>query len=274
MYWIEEINIRREKMISLQDLQELPLGSTWRGPCFNCGKKDFTATNKEGTIVFNCYSISCNTKGKMRANLSIKDLKAMITNAVTFTRKEDVKSLPEYIRNAEDTDELYHSFKKQWQIEDLPTMIDVKDNRIVFPLRNEDAIGRLLIADRSKPKWLRYGTSADYFLLDAKDDCIIVVEDVISAYASYQVFGVASMALLGTNLTRIQIGRLAEFKRIIIALDPDAYEKAAEHKQSLILWTDLPVEVVNLEDDIKYRNELDIIKIEERIRARPNRQPS
>ena len=56
---------------------ELRDGETKRMDCPNCnGYKTFTATNNMGSLVWNCYKVSCSVSGSTRVHLSIDDIKA------------------------------------------------------------------------------------------------------------------------------------------------------------------------------------------------------
>lgn len=259
---------------TFDDLLDLSLNETWRGRCPRCGHKDFTATNKKGDIVFNCFRVSCNTKGWFSARRSAADLKELIFNSDTVAKQAEPTSLPESIREADDNDVEYHNFKRYWGIEDVPTLIDVKDNRIVFPLESVwrsykgNAIGRLINGEPFRQdKWYRYGGDLDHLLINPSRDYsnIIIVEDVISAHIARKIFGIPSIALLGTSLTNNHKAKLAEYSNMIIALDPDAYLKAGEMRQTLMLHTGVTPKVISLQDDIKYYNEIDIENIKREI---------
>jgi hypothetical protein len=88
---------------------------------------------------------------------------------------------------------------------------DPKQDRAVFLIRRGlhvvDAIGRSL--NRAPPKWFRYGRSGQSFMLSGRDTCV-VVEDIPSAI-TVGAAGYASMALLGTNLTTLDIKDLMEY---------------------------------------------------------------
>ncbi len=51
-------------------------GETKRMKCPNCGERTFTVTNNMGTILWNCYKLSCNVSGQKRVRLSVDDIKA------------------------------------------------------------------------------------------------------------------------------------------------------------------------------------------------------
>ena len=55
---------------------DIPNGSTKRMNCPVCkGYKTFTVTNNMGSLVWNCYKASCDTKGGTRVHLSVDDIR-------------------------------------------------------------------------------------------------------------------------------------------------------------------------------------------------------
>ena len=73
------------------------------------------------------------------------------------------------------------------------------------------------------------------------------------------------MALLGTALLPTHVEQLQGYGGIIVALDPDAYQKTLKFTQELRgkLFHNKIVSA-KLEDDLKYRREHDILLIGER----------
>ena len=66
------------KMWSVYD-QDVKIGETKRIDCPICnGKKTFTITNHMGSLLWNCYKASCNTKGGKRVTLTAYDIKNYI----------------------------------------------------------------------------------------------------------------------------------------------------------------------------------------------------
>ena len=136
-------------------------------------------------------------------------------------------------------------------------MYDVKEDRLVFPIRHEgrivDATGRSL--SKRLPKWKRYGKSG----LPYTSGCgkvAVVVEDCLSAaVVGYGTF--VGVALLGTSLQESHKRYLSQFSTAIIALDPDALPKTLQMAKELRGHVN-DVRVLRLTDDLKYRNPTDM----------------
>ena len=56
----------------------------------------------------------------------------------------------------------------------------------------------------------------------------------------------------------------SKFKKIIVALDPDALPKALTIRKELQSWGDT-VKILRITDDLKYENEIDIANLKEII---------
>ena len=84
----------------------------------------------------------------------------------------------------------------------------------------------------------------------------VVVKDCTSAcVVSHEVTGIA---LLGTNLLTEHISYIKPYKKVIVALDRDATDKAIDIQRKLAIHVD-KCNVMILERDLKYENK-DTIK--------------
>ena len=65
-------------------------GETKRMNCPECGGlKTFTVTNNMGSLVWNCYKVSCRVSGGTRVHLSVDDIRAGFAGAdYLFTHGE------------------------------------------------------------------------------------------------------------------------------------------------------------------------------------------
>ena len=64
---------------------DLSNGQTKRMDCPNCGGKNtFTVTNNLGSLVWNCYKVSCNVRGGNRVHLTVDDIRASMGNVQQF----------------------------------------------------------------------------------------------------------------------------------------------------------------------------------------------
>ena len=231
-------------------------GETKRVNCPLCnGYKTFTVTNNMGSLVWNCYKASCGTKGGSRVRLSVDDIRKGFGGAEEFA-SQDTFSLPEYI--------IPHNFDvAEWAMElygldasALGLMYDVKEQRVVFPVRHDnrivDATGRSMT--KRLPKWKRYGKSGLPYV-SGHGKVAVVVEDCVSAaVVGNDVW--CGVAVLGTSLSESHKRYLAQFSTAVIALDPDALPKTLRMAKELRGYVD-DVRVLRLTDDLKYRNPTD-----------------
>jgi len=258
---------------------DVPINETMRINCPMCnGIKTFTITNSMGTRLWNCYKASCDAKGKARMHMSMEDMRKIVDSRNGVSRKQEVFELPEYIvpydRNLQGNKIHY---KENYAYFYSSCMYDVKENRAVFRVYNTagvlvDAVGKALNKYQI-PKWKRYGSSkVPYFIALQTDgtiitdprkvsDVCVVVEDCLSAVACAK-HNVPAVALLGTNLLEEYKQYLSVFKKVIVALDPDALPKTMIMAKELRGWVD-NVKILSIIDDLKYENETDINKLKE-----------
>jgi hypothetical protein len=144
----------------------------------------------------------------------------------------------------------------------LDLRYDIREDRTVFPVRFEgklaDAVGRAGHAGVA-PKWRRYGEArAPYVVGDTA--VAVVVEDCISA-AVVDTIGGTGFALLGTALLEEHKVLLAKYRKVVVALDPDAMSKTLAYTRDLKA---IGIEAIALKllDDIKYRvpDDIDSLK--------------
>jgi hypothetical protein len=235
-------------------------GETKRMNCPVCnGIKTFSITNNMGTLLWNCYKVSCTVGGSTRVHLSVDDIKAGFKG--TNTNSEDAFVLPQYVLPRRDM--LYmNRWCARWQLDqdELNLMYDVKEDRVVFPVMHEgrmvDATGRTL--SKRIPKWKRYGNSGLPYTHGCGKVAVVVEDCVSAAVVGYGSF--VGVALLGTSLQDSHRRYLAQFSTAIIALDPDALPKTLQMAKELRGHVK-DVRVLKLEDDLKYRNPTDMEKL-------------
>ena len=233
-------------------------GETKRMNCPNCkGYKTFTATNNMGSLVWNCYKVSCGVSGSTRVHLSVEDIKAGFAGSKEFAM--DTFELPTYIVHNRDNLAM-HRWCSTWDIDadKLGLLYDVKESRVVFPVMHDgkivDATGRSLSKHRL-PKWKRYGKSGLPYTAGCGKVAIVVEDCVSAAVVGYGNF--VGVALLGTSLQESNIRYLAQFSTAVIALDPDALPKTLAMAKELRGHVN-DVRVLRLIDDLKYRNPTDM----------------
>ena len=238
---------------------DVAVGTTVRTECPSCGQRTFTVTNEMGALKWNCFRASCTVKGSTQVSMSIDDIKTVLLGHESDDKPVPF-ALPEYIVTPpwvvlEWASELYGL-----DAQELGLMYDVKDSRVVFPIRHDgqivDATGRAL--DKSPIKWKRYGKSSLPYVHGCGKTAV-VVEDCVSA-AVVGGDDYVGVAVLGTSLLDEHKRYLTQFSTAIIALDPDALMKSIEFARELQSYVD-DVRVVKLTDDLKYRNPEDFDKL-------------
>ena len=267
----------------VEDL-DLSDGQKHRGKCPECGRANtFTATNQMGKLVWNCYANSCSLSGAKNILMSVdeirkrmKDFKIDTDDKTVNVKLPEVFSLPEWVKpytpydsDLDDSPKaIVDKFCERYGLwaEDLELHYDIKESRIVFPVQDDgklvDAVGRS-IEDGVVPKWKRYGTYAEGFIR-GQHQLAIVVEDVVSACV-IETLGATGVAILGTTLNANHIEALRGFKRVIVALDPDAAEKTIAYTK-MLKSNGVQALALKLLDDIKYRREEDIAFITNTIK--------
>jgi len=238
----------------------LSVGESKRLDCPMCkGYKTFTVTNNMGSLLWNCYKVSCVISGSTRIKLSVEDIKGVLQKEQADS--EDNFTMPEHIV-PHDSRKNVLSWCNTWQLnpDELNLFYDVKEDRVVFPITNKgktiNAIGRAL--GKRLPKWKKYGNNGlPYF--KGCGTTAVVVEDCVSAAVVGSTY-IVGVAVLGTSLSEAHKNWLAQFSTTIIALDPDALKKTFQFAKELRGYVP-NVKVLRLVDDIKYRNATDLINL-------------
>jgi hypothetical protein len=225
----------------------------WRGDCLDCGGKNtLSISNVMGEIKWFCFKAHCKTKGRGDVRRTIdeiiesmrgKDREFIIIPFETPSHFTDMNSTPRSIR--------FFNFLTAIGMKDrVECRYDPKQDRAVFLIKRGphvvDAIGRSL--NRAPPKWFKYGHSGQSFMLNGRDTCV-VVEDIPSAI-TVGAAGYTSMALLGTNLTTLDIKDLMRYNNIIVALDPDAHSRGVAMAARLDAYSN--ARAILIPDDLKY----------------------
>lgn len=237
-------------------------GETKRMNCPVCkGIKTFSITNNMGTLLWNCYKVSCTVGGSTRVHLSVEDIKAGFKG--NNTRDDDAFILPQYVLPRHDM--LYmNRWCDRWglDIDELGLLYDVKEDRVVFPVMHEgkmvDATGRTL--SKRLPKWKRYGNSGLPYTHGCGKVAVVVEDCVSAAVVGFGSPSFVGVALLGTSLQDSHRGYLTQFSTAVIALDPDALPKTLQMAKELRGHVN-DVRVLKLQDDLKYRNPTDMEKL-------------
>ena len=234
----------------------LDCGQSARVDCPVCkGKNTFTTTNMDGVIVYNCYKAGCYAKGSVKTQLSVEQVMSTFKQTRSEHRPTSDFVLPSYITPSPSVG----SFADYWKIPDTDLLLDVKDNRAVFPIHFNnklvDAVGRTL--GKSTMKWKRYANSSALFT-SGYGKTAVVVEDAISASVVPTInTSLTGVALMGTNMRDEFIDQLRRYDKIAIALDPDARDKTIKITKKLTS-AGFNTTALNLTDDLKYRRQKDV----------------
>ena len=240
---------------------------SWRGDCPFCGgRKTFSATMDTGTLKWNCYKLGCDVGGVYDEDMTAREVMKLLRPAQDAPHKEpETMEIPAQIVYPSTEHTLHNAFVNRWGVQGH-TMYDVQQERVVFPIyykgRIIDAVGRA-VGERKHPKWYRYTGVANWYV-SGTGAKVVLVEDVISAIKVNKFLpDIVGMAILGTSLSPKHMEKIAEFDKIVIALDPDAMGKTIEYRREIELWTGIKTHAIYLHDDIKYGVPEDIDKLKE-----------
>lgn len=249
-------------------------GERKRLNCPACGGfNTLTASNDLGFVVYNCYKLGCGTRGAVSGVMTAADIAKRLKHRANSrpTMELPTMEIPLSMVYPGNGNSLLNSFKDKWDLGDIPLMFDLKDKRAVFPIYHKgrmiDANGRSLSG--AIPKWLRYtGKAVVYeYVVGEPNGSVVILEDVISAITVAKVSrGTTGMAILGTSLGPAHMEFISNYSSVIIALDPDAANKTIDFKRQVECWTGLPTKALRLGDDIKYKNEKDVMALKEALK--------
>lgn len=268
MVYVRKTNIRQ--FVNDLGLKE---SERHRGDCPECrGRNTFTATNNMGDIKYNCFKLGCTVGGIYGTDMTAAEIhryreQQQQQRAYTNIKKEkETMEIPEYVVTPKASHTKHQRYIRRWGIALGDVMYDVKDERVVFPIKHGgrivDAVGRA-VGKKQNPKWYRYTGEADYYTIGT-GSTLLIVEDVVSAVIAVQEMPyITAMAILGTSMNPKHFEKIGEYDKVIIALDPDAIGKTVEYRREIELWTGRKTTAMNLQDDIKYKMEEDIEKLKE-----------
>jgi len=203
MVYVRKTNIRQ--FVNDLGLKE---SERHRGDCPECrGRNTFTATNNLGDIKYNCFKLGCTVGGIYGTDMTAAEIhryreQQQLQRAYTNVKKEkDTMEIPEYVVTPKASHTKYQRYIRRWGIAIGDTMYDVKDERVVFPIKYDgrivDAVGRA-VGKKQNPKWYRYTGEADYYTIGI-GKTLLIVEDVVSAVVAAQELPyITAMAILST----------------------------------------------------------------------------
>lgn len=236
---------------------------TTRVDCPVCqGIRTFTASNRDGFLVWNCYKAGCKVHGGVKTHMTAEDIRAKLIG-----KQNDSVELfdkPEHIVSIKKANKEVQEWLHKWDL-GVELMWDVKEDRIVFPVYDGnvmvDATGRAF--GRHLPKWKRYSNASVPYVVGGTKRVVIVEDCMSAAVVAQEIPGGSGMAIMGTSLSDGQKNFIVrqEYECIVVALDPDALPKTISMSKELRNVAE-NVRVLKLKDDLKYRNLEDIYKLE------------
>ena len=227
-----------------------------RMDCPSCGnKKTFSVTNNNGTLMWNCFHADCAVKGRTNRRIT-RDNSDNILAILSKNTQEKTTSCPEvpFVKPKSWSRvipprglDYVNLVNTSGRYDDI--YYDVQRERLVYPIYDtlgllRDGVGRSMTGER--PKWYRYGNYDGGFRIGTSD-IAFVVEDVPSAISISE--WVSGYALLGTSLRERHINELRTYRRVVIALDKDATDKALTYMRALN--TLVPTDILMLDKDLK-----------------------
>lgn len=238
------------------DIEE---GQTVYMVCPNCGspKKSLGATRRDGVVLYNCFRASCGSRGAYREQPTAKTIKASRS-----TTAQEAWTIPKtWVRGAA-TPEAYNLLAKYdcmqaYRDGRFTCYYDRAEERLAVLIYHEGtpvgAVGRLVVPRKDTPKVLNYGDTSSPFVChpEHKPTVAVLVEDVFSAIRATN-YGVAGVALLGTNFKFNYLNSLTSYDKVHVALDRDARTKAVSIWRELCSYG-VAAELMLLEADIKDR---------------------
>lgn len=238
-------------------LKSVPVNTTTRMDCPFCGRhRTFSISNRKNVIQYHCFSNGCNnSSGYREYTPTTEELISM-----RKPRKNAAFKVPAYFLNGLAHSDVYSYLLKYNAMHALrygymSVAYDKSEHRIVFLLKEDmgkvvGAVGRTLYKHYN-PKVINYENSRIMpFIVGEHRSIGVIVEDCASAAAVTWASKLTGIALLGTNLKDEYIPYLQKFKKLYIALDPDARKKAIEIKNSLT-YVCKDVTILNIKKDIK-----------------------
>jgi ribosomal protein L37AE/L43A len=249
----------------LHYVEDLDLANevTVRRDCPICrGIKTFTASNRDGFLVWNCYKAGCKVHGGTQTHMTAADIRARLTGKQNS--RPELFAKPEHVVSIRSANTAVQQWLHQWDL-GVELMWDVKEDRIVFPIYDGnvmvDATGRAF--SRRLPKWKRYGNSSIPYVVGDTSHVVIVEDCMSAAVVAQEIQGGSGIAIMGTSLSDGQKNFMVrqEYTCIVVALDPDALPKTLGMAKELHNVAE-NVKVLKLKDDLKYRNLEDIKKLE------------
>lgn len=242
----------------------IPLGRSKRFDCPICnGTNTLSVTNFGDCIKYYCFHSDCTKGGVIKAGLSEHSFKQTEIPEIKNNADLGIEHHEQYWRHRLDIKELNYlqdnHCLEAYSFERADIRYDFKKNRVVFVVKENgvvvDAAGRAM--GDELPKWYRYGKSRLPFVCGDFDTAVLV-EDCASAVS---VSGFATgVAMMGTSLSEECTEKLSSYRKVIVAVDEDATDKAVNISH-VLQWHMLHVQVRIIPRDLKRLNETEAKRI-------------
>lgn len=222
---------------------------TYYKDCPRCsGINKMGVTTKNGMELYHCFK--CHFKGRTPVDAKYSDYTRNTGGSGNKRYEVPVEELEERLVSCDQV-EPARLYLKSVHADSYPDSVrvkyDPKYKRVVF-IYKDLYHGRSIMLG-GDPKWYKYYTNRTPFLVAPRGKGVIVlVEDCPSAINCSKVYD--SMAILGTNWPSEYESYLADYDRVLVALDEDATDKAAEMVKQINWYK--PAELVILRRDLKY----------------------
>ena len=228
----------------------------YRGDCPLCGRiNTFSVTDTGFERLWYCFHADCHTKGSTGVQLTKENSKVAFKEKVISTETNDEFEIPDTFVSLSRSKQAEEYVKRVGSYEAYLSGLadiryDLQQDRVVYLVKSisngrvVDATGRSLT--NRKPKWRRYGNSRDTFV-SGDGLCGIIVEDCPSACSISNL--AVGISLMGTSLLDEHIDVIKQFKKVYIALDKDATDKAILMMKKLRNY--VPTKLIVLNKDLK-----------------------
>lgn len=260
-------------MSNLQEILNSVIPNTSiRTDCPFCDRKNtFSVTHNGYKIRYNCFSNSCKRSRNIDIVPTTIDLQHMLKQKGATEEIKEFR-LPSYAKTGLVSERAFtwmyeHNGLKAYKQGFYKVGYDTLQDRIIYMLVSEGnivgAIGRALT--KAYPKVLIYESSKIMPFISGNSDVCVIVEDCASAASISAIEGYTGFALLGTVFKPEYVPYIKKYRKVYIALDPDARVQAMRLRVSLeyiarnvSIWN-IPTDFKNM----KYEDIQEFIKLTE-----------
>ena len=247
-------------------LNSVPYNTSMRADCCFCGGLNTLSITNTGTSVkYHCFRLNCGKSGVIGDTPSHDEIGRILKEKGVTEAKQTFK-LPTYCTPGLGSINAFNLIKTTngwiaYNRDDYRTAYDSINNRLLYLLQENNkvvgAVGRALSA-YDKPKSMLYPDSKIMPFIVGNSDVGVIVEDCASAASVNSMPEYTGIALLGTEFKHEYVPYIHKrFKRLFIALDPDAKKKAVALKDRLSYITK-DVKVWALPRDFKNMNKEEV----------------